>query len=84
MKYGSLSVLEGRVAIETRTTRGTLHLKWQEAGGPRVEQAPTREGFGTKLSQLSIVQQLGGSISREWRPEGLVVEVVVLLERLVR
>ena len=84
MKYGSLSVVDGRVAIETRTAGGTLHLKWQETGGPRVEQAPTREGFGTKLSQLSIVQQLGGSISREWKPEGLVVEVVVLLERLVR
>jgi PAS domain S-box-containing protein len=84
MKYGSLSVPAGGVRITTKVVDGTLHLSWSESDGPRIDGTPTRQGFGSKLSELSIVQQLGGSIKREWRPEGLVVEVEVLEERLVR
>jgi PAS domain S-box-containing protein len=84
MKYGSLSVVEGRVANDTRIADGTLHLRWQESAGPPIDGPPSREGFGSKLSELSIVQQLGGSISREWLPDGLVVDVAVLQQRLVR
>jgi PAS domain S-box-containing protein len=84
MKYGSLSVPSGCVRITTDAIAGTLHLSWRETGGPRIDEPPTRQGFGSKLSELSIVQQLGGSIKREWRPEGLVVDVAVLEERLVR
>ena len=36
------------------------------------------------LSELSIVQQLGGTIEREWRPGGLAVTASVELARLVR
>jgi PAS domain S-box-containing protein len=84
MKYGSLSVADGRVQITTRVDEGTLHLTWRESEGPRIDAPPTRQGFGTKLSELSIVQQLGGTINRDWRPEGLVVDVAVLQQRLVR
>jgi PAS domain S-box-containing protein len=84
MKYGALSVVEGSVRIETLIADGVLHLRWQESGGPRIDGPPERKGFGTKLSELSIVQQLGGSIEREWRAEGLIVDVHVLEQRLVR
>jgi two-component sensor histidine kinase len=72
------------VRISTNADAGTVYLSWSESEGPLVDGPPTRQGFGTKLSELSIVQQLGGSIKREWRPEGLLVEVAVLEERLVR
>jgi two-component sensor histidine kinase len=45
-------------------------------GGPRVE-PPTREGFGTQLMQAMIGGQLRGTISFEWRAEGLVCEIAV-------
>jgi two-component sensor histidine kinase len=36
---------------------------------------PQAEGFGSKLIELSVVRQLGGSIERDWAPEGLKVEI---------
>jgi PAS domain S-box-containing protein len=84
MKYGALTSAEGRVRIETRVDGDQLTLQWQESGGPRLSGPPSRQGFGTKLSELSIVQQLGGSIARDWHPDGLVVCVAVLQQRLVR
>ncbi|MNR34824.1 hypothetical protein D3C85_1526270 [compost metagenome] len=36
--------------------------------------APTRAGFGTTLSTLSVEGQLGGRLERLWLAEGLVVK----------
>ncbi len=84
MKYGSLSVAEGRVQIMTEVNDETMVLKWQENGGPPIGGPPERKGFGTRLSELSIVKQLGGVLNRHWRAEGLLVEVAVDRQRLVR
>jgi len=35
-KYGALSSPEGRVTVQWRVQESTLHLDWQESGGPRV------------------------------------------------
>jgi two-component sensor histidine kinase len=37
-----------------------LRLVWAERGGPKVSQ-PTRRGFGTRLLERSLAQDLGGS-----------------------
>jgi two-component sensor histidine kinase len=83
-KYGALSVPNGTVKLVASIEGDELVLSWQEAGGPRIHGPPDRIGFGTKLTELSIVQQLGGSLERNWKPEGLAVEVRVLLSRLAR
>jgi PAS domain S-box-containing protein len=83
-KYGSLSVADGRVRVTTTARDGQLELRWEESGGPAIAGPPTETGFGTMLSELSIDQQLGGTIEREWRPQGLAVVVVIELARLVR
>jgi len=83
-KYGALSVPEGRVAIDCRTEAGRLILTWRESGGPAVAGPPARTGFGTQLAELSIGQQHGGTIRRDWRPEGLLVELTLHPERLRR
>ena len=49
---------------------------WRAGGGPPVT-APTGEGFGSQLLDMSAVRQLGGRLQREWRPEGLAVTVTV-------
>ena len=83
-KYGSLSVETGEVRLTTAAADGRLQLRWEESGGPEIAGPPEETGFGTMLSELSIVQQLGGTIEREWRPGGLAVTASVELARLVR
>jgi PAS domain S-box-containing protein len=83
-KYGSLSVATGEVRVTTKVRNGQVQLRWGESGGPPIVGAPKETGFGTMLSELSIVQQLGGTIEREWSPGGLAVTAVIDLARLVR
>ncbi len=82
-KYGALSVPEGRVHILTAADDETIVITWQETGGPSVAE-PRQTGFGTQLTDISIVSQLGGTIERDWAPEGLRVRVTVLARRLSR
>lgn len=83
-KYGALSVDDGRVDIDVSLENGTVMVIWRETGGPRVDGEPSRLGFGSRLAQLSVEQQLGGRLTRRWLPEGLHIEVSVLGERLHR
>lgn len=69
-KYGALSRTEGRVSVEWRVEDGTLHLEWEEAGGPPVEK-PTQTGFGSRLLELLLVHDLGGTIELDYAPAGL-------------
>jgi two-component sensor histidine kinase len=73
-KYGSLSVPEGRLAVQwTIVTIGGLpHLliEWSESQGPRVA-PPTRRGFGSRLLQRSLGLELGGDLKLTYEPSGL-------------
>ena len=75
LKYGSLSSDTGTLDVSTRSSGDVICLIWMERGGPAVEAPPEAEGFGSKLVQRSVSRQLGGSISHDWLPEGLVVTV---------
>lgn len=83
-KYGALSSAEGRVDVEITRTGEAVRFRWRETRGPTVEGEPERTGFGTRLAELSVAQQLGGVIRREWKPGGLCVEIEVLVNRLSR
>jgi len=73
-KYGSLSAPEGRLSVTwARDPDGSVLLCWQETGGPPVN-APTHRGFGSRVIQGSIADQLQGSVRLDWRAEGLYVE----------
>ncbi|MCB8877229.1 sensor histidine kinase [Acidisoma silvae] len=48
VKYGALSVPEGRVEIGWRRRGRMVHLEWREIGGPPVA-PPKAQGFGTRL-----------------------------------
>ncbi len=73
VKYGSLSNGNGWISIETKDLNDQIIIVWTESGGPTIPSAPTQTGFGTQLSDLSIVSQLGGTLERSWLPEGLSV-----------
>lgn len=81
-KYGCLSCPEGELSIRWSVQEENVDFRWIETCGPRIENPPTFEGFGTQLSQRSITGQLGGTLDRDWRPEGLRVHMTLPLNRL--
>jgi two-component sensor histidine kinase len=79
LKYGALSVPEGRVEVRWSLEGGRLQLAWREGGGPLVA-PPARRGFGSLLVERSVAHNLGGTARLEFRPEGLAYEVELPLE----
>ena len=71
-----MSVDSGTVEINFAKQDGEFLIRWTESGGPAVT-APTREGFGSKLIEISIARQLNGKLEREWNPEGLIVTALI-------
>jgi two-component sensor histidine kinase len=74
-KYGALSVDEGSVAVRWQTDDHDVRLQWREVGGPVTKTAPT-EGFGSHLIAMTV-QEFGGTIAYDWRPDGLVADLQV-------
>jgi PAS domain S-box-containing protein len=76
VKYGALSLPDGLVEITWSVDEGrhNVTLEWREVGGPPVS-APTRQGFGSKLLVTNLARELGGEVSADYRPEGLVFRV---------
>ncbi|HEX4411227.1 MAG TPA: PAS domain S-box protein [Xanthobacteraceae bacterium] len=81
-KYGSLSVVEGKLRVAWACVDGHLAMRWEETGGPALTGPPGSEGFGTLLSNHSVRGQLGGTLSHSWNQGGLSVELSIPLERL--
>ncbi|HTZ02891.1 MAG TPA: ATP-binding protein [Xanthobacteraceae bacterium] len=73
-KYGALSDGKGSVRIawhvERQEPHSLLQLEWRESGGPAVT-PPVHKGFGSRLIERGLAQDLGGGTTMEFRPEGL-------------
>lgn len=86
VKYGSLSVPDGKVHVMWAVTAGTvppsLLVEWTESGGPTVKQ-PERQGFGTKLIQRGLAQQLGGEIKLDFAPAGVRCVITFPIETMM-
>jgi two-component sensor histidine kinase len=82
VKYGALSEPNGAIRINWETQGDYLHLHWEEAGGPEIVGSPNTTGFGSVLTERSIVNQLGGKIAYNWERHGLKLELIVPLDRL--
>ena len=75
-KYGALSADEGEVDLSIEDRGKTLLLRWVERGGPRPKRNP-KEGFGSRLVEMSVTGQLGGSWERSFEKDGMVCELTV-------
>jgi two-component sensor histidine kinase len=82
-KYGALSNDTGTVRLDweiiTASDRPKLRLIWTEAGGPPVT-APAKGGFGSRLIERSVRDQLGGEATVDFLPRGVVYTLICSLE----
>jgi PAS domain S-box-containing protein len=73
--HGSLRASEGRVSIAWREheTPGLVTLGWKETG--RLSEGARPNGFGAKMIDSILRQQLRGDIRRTWTDAGLELEL---------
>ncbi len=81
-KYGALSASAGSIDIGWTTDADDIRFDWRERGGPAVAGQPTMEGFGTRLTEATVLRQLEGRITREWDEAGLTLRLVLPVSRL--
>ena len=81
-KYGALCNDKGRVDIDWDETSGGewLRMAWREKGGPAVA-PPRHRGFGTRLIERGLAEELGGATRIEFRPDGVWCEITARLNR---
>ena len=80
-KYGALASEGGSVELTVRERKKDLVLLWRERGGKPPKKAH-KDGFGSRLVEMSVTGQLGGSWERRFEPDGLVVELALSKEAL--
>ena len=85
-KYGALSVEGGRLdvnwEVDRREVPGALEFRWIERGGPKVD-APAARGFGSRLIEQGMAQELGGEAQILFDPEGVQFRLRAPLSRRV-
>ncbi|GJE09472.1 sensor histidine kinase [Methylobacterium longum] len=86
IKYGALSNATGTVLVTWTTQEAIkagqelqLHFRWQESGGPPVR-PPARKGFGSRLIERGLANELGGEARVLYEPQGVVCTLDVPLE----
>jgi two-component sensor histidine kinase len=83
VKHGGLSAPSGGVSVTWRLESGAptpqLHLSWTERNATPLAGPPTRRGFGTRVLDATIRQQLGGSVAKAWPAAGLVCTITLPL-----
>ncbi|MDR6992921.1 HWE histidine kinase domain-containing protein [Luteimonas sp. 3794] len=83
VKYGALSQDGGEVHISWDCTDAdegaAMAFTWRESGGPEV-QPPTRRGFGLRLLERGLRNDLGGDVELAYAPDGVVFRATAPLE----
>jgi two-component sensor histidine kinase len=78
IKYGALSIPEGRVAVEWLIKREDgerrLFFCWAEHNGPPVT-PPTRTGFGTRMIERVLRRHVRGDAAIRYPKSGVMFEI---------
>jgi two-component sensor histidine kinase len=82
VKHGTLSDTAGVINV-TWNAGETLIMTWAEKGASTAKPSPDHEGFGSLLIKATV-SGLGGTIERDWQPDGLVITLAVRRNRLER
>lgn len=71
LKYGALSAPDGHVDIRWSIQPGDeLYIEWAERGGPAVR-PPEKRGFGSRIVETALPNELGGAVQVDYRADGL-------------
>jgi PAS domain S-box-containing protein len=79
VKHGALSSAQGRVEARWSVEQGELRFTWRETGGPPV-QTVIQRGFGARLLEHGLAEELKGTVRLAFAREGVVCEVAARLE----
>jgi two-component sensor histidine kinase len=87
VKYGALSNETGSIlltwTIEPTPVGDRLILHWQEKDGPSVT-PPTRKGFGTRVIERGLPHELEGTVTLDYRVDGVVCTINIPAPRGAR
>ena len=80
-KHGALSnEAAGKIDIawqaEPTAQSDRIRLRWQESGGPTVKPSG-RRGFGSRLIERGLAQDLGGEVHLDYEPLGVVCQIII-------
>lgn len=77
VKYGALSVAEGRLDVTLTPDRDGLEIAWLESNVGTTAVVQTKEaGFGTTLEKM-LVRALDAQVSRDWQAHGLLIRLAL-------
>lgn len=79
-KYGALANASGKIgvtwSIEPTAQGDWMRLRWQESGGPPVT-PPTHKGFGSRLIEVGLAQELEGEVHLDYAAAGVVCRIAM-------
>ena len=86
-KHGALSNgAAGKIDIAWQTDPtpqgDRMRLRWQESGGPSVT-PPGRKGFGSRLIEGGLAQDLGGEVRLNYELPGVDCQIIMPVRREV-
>ncbi len=78
-RHGALTDgASGKVAIswlvEPAQEGQRLALRWRESGGPTVSR-PSHKGFGSRLIERGLAQEINGNVRLDYEPAGVVCHI---------
>jgi PAS domain S-box-containing protein len=81
VKHGALSnAAAGQIDIASQvepTPQGDrMRLRWQESGGPPVT-PPRRKGFGSRLIERGLAQDVDGEVRLDYEPGGVICQITM-------
>jgi PAS domain S-box-containing protein len=87
VKYGALSTLAGRIAInwtwQPQHEPPAVEILWIETGGPNVV-APVRRGFGSLVVERNLARALDADVTLTFDADGVRCRIIVPVAQLSR
>ena len=86
IKYGALSVREGRVRLHwalNSTDHDSVTMEWTETGGPPASQ-PSRRGFGSTIIKRHAESAFSAVVSTDYAQTGFTWSMTAPVERLLK
>lgn len=87
IKFGALSLPEGRIAVtwgsDTGNGKDDLHFQWRESGVEPPVATPEHRGFGLDLIEKGLPYELGGAATVAFNPSGIACSIRIPLENHV-